>query len=223
MTSVYLIRHAEALGNVNNFFQGRTDCDISPKGEIQLEYLKERFKNIQFDSLYSSPLIRAVKTAEAVNYYHKLPIIKKDGLMEINGGVFEGEEWSKLPSMFPEAYDLWKYHAPHFEVENGESMKQVYERITSTVKEIVNENIGKTVAVVSHGCAIKNFLAFANNSCIEGICDIGWSDNTAVSKILFDDSMKVSVEFQNDSSHLPAEASTLNVQTWWRDEQSEVG
>ena len=49
MVRIYLVRHAEAMGNVLEFFQGRTDTDISPKGEKQLACLAERFKDIDFD------------------------------------------------------------------------------------------------------------------------------------------------------------------------------
>ncbi len=43
MTKIYFVRHAEAEGNVKEFFQGRIDCDISEKGKIQLGYLAKRF------------------------------------------------------------------------------------------------------------------------------------------------------------------------------------
>ena len=63
MTSIYIVRHCEALGNVMRIFQGLTDLDISENGAKQLEYLKERFSGIQLDKVYSSPLIRTRKTA----------------------------------------------------------------------------------------------------------------------------------------------------------------
>ena len=52
MTKVYMIRHCEAMGNVARVFQGTSDFDISETGAIQLEYLKERFKDIHIDKIY---------------------------------------------------------------------------------------------------------------------------------------------------------------------------
>ena len=93
LTRIYLIRHAEAEGNINRVLQGHFDADISENGCRQLEKLKKRFKTVYFDSVYSSPLIRAYKTAQAADFYLKLPIVKLGGLEEINGGHWEGEKW----------------------------------------------------------------------------------------------------------------------------------
>lgn len=74
LTTIYLVRHCEAMGNINRIFQGHTDEEISDNGRLQLEKLAERFRDIHLDALYSSPLKRAYRTAEAVNRYHQLPI-----------------------------------------------------------------------------------------------------------------------------------------------------
>ena len=169
VTTIYLIRHGEAMGNVNGIFQGHTDCEISSKGKIQLECLKERCKEIEYDVIFSSPLKRAIETAEAVNFYHDLPIQTDKGLMEINGGIFEGKKWDELPNLYPEAYDLWTNQHSKFTVEDGESMESVFNRITLTVTKLAARNRGKKIAIVSHGCAIRNFLCYANDKTIDEI------------------------------------------------------
>ena len=222
VTTVYLIRHAEAMGNVNEVFQGHTDCEISPKGKKQLEFLKERCKDLQYDVIYSSPLIRAMETAEAVNFYHHLPIRTDKGLMEINGGVFEGKKWCDIPKLYPDAYDLWANDHGRFTVEGGESMEDMYNRITLTVTKIAARNHGKKIIVTTHGCAIRNFLCYASDTPLSGVQNIRWSDNTAVSKIEFDENLKPFIILQNDASHLDREMSTLEYQSWWREEMAAV-
>ena len=64
---IYVVRHCEAAGNKERFFQGRHDSGISGLGDIQLSFLAERFRGIHIDAIYSSPLGRARMTAEAVN------------------------------------------------------------------------------------------------------------------------------------------------------------
>ena len=91
MVELYLIRHAEAMGNVKEFFQGSLDVEISSKGFKQLEELKSRFKDVSLDAIYSSPLKRAVQTAQAINEYHRLNIGIVDNIKEINGGDIEGK------------------------------------------------------------------------------------------------------------------------------------
>ncbi len=125
MTKIYLVRHAEAMGNVEEFFQGRTDCEVSEKGKKQLELLAERFRDIQIEVIYSSPLKRTIDTAEAVNKYHDLPIIRDEGLIEINGGVWEGKPWADLPRLYPVEYDLWQNKMYAFYIDEGEKMTEV--------------------------------------------------------------------------------------------------
>lgn len=216
MTTVYLVRHAEAMGNINETFQGRTDCEISEKGYRQLEYLRERFKDIPIEKVYSSPLIRTIETAKAVNYYHNHEINIIDDLVEINGGLFEGNLWKELPILYPEAYDLWSNKHHLFEIENGESMKQVYDRMKASIDKIVRSNINKTIAVISHGCAIRNYLCFANNMEFEVLDSIKWCDNTGISKLEYDNNFVPSIVFQNDASHLDTQNSTLQNQNWWK-------
>jgi len=216
MTIVYLVRHAEAEGNINRTFQGRTDCGITERGYIQLNLLAERFKKIPIEAVYSSPLKRTIETAKAVNKHHNHEIIKVDGIIEINGGVFENVHWDTLPDMYPEAYELWATKHYAFEVENGESMKTVYDRMKNSITQIVSDNIGKTIAIVSHGCAIRNFLCYANNFPFEEIDTLEWCDNTGICKLEFDIDYVPKVIYQNDSSHLGDEYSTFAHQTWWR-------
>ena len=220
VTTVYLIRHAEAMGNIGGFFQGHTDCEVSPKGKMQLELLSERFKDIKFDMIFSSPLKRTIETAEAVNLYHKLPINMEKGLIEINGGVFEGMDWGEIPLKYPEEYDSWQNHPEKFSVKDGDSMEDVYNRITLTVTRLAARNRFKTLALVSHGCAIKNFLCYANEIPLKDINSLEWSDNTAVTKIEFNENLKPTIIFQNDISHLSDDMQTLSKQTWWRNEVS---
>lgn len=67
MTTIYLIRHAQAAGNVGHVFQGHVNSNLSPLGYAQLEYLARRGQELHPDIVYSSPLKRAAETAKAVN------------------------------------------------------------------------------------------------------------------------------------------------------------
>ncbi|MGN0609235.1 MAG: histidine phosphatase family protein [Oscillospiraceae bacterium] len=214
MTRIYFVRHAEAMGNVREFFQGRIDCDISEKGAKQLEKLAERFKTVDYDVIYSSPLIRTMKTAEAVNSRLKLPIIKDERLIEINGGVWEGRKWTEIAEKYPKEHDTWKNNMKAFEIEDGETMTEVYERMKAAVTDIADKNRGKTVVIVSHGCALRNYLSFAEFGSPDGLSEVGWSDNTAVSLIEYDDDLTPTIIYKNDSSHLPHELSTLAFSRW---------
>ncbi len=207
---------------MQEFFQGRTDCEVSERGEKQLECLAEHFKNIPIEAIYSSPLKRTLSTAAAVNKYHNLPIQKDEELIEINGGVWEGKPWADLPKFYPVEYDLWKNHMEDFYIKDGEKMTEVFARMKSAVDKIAAENEGKTIAVVSHGCALRNFLCYAMGKPISALKDVGWSDNTAVSLVEYESGVP-KIIFKNNNDHLTEELSTLSKSKWSEIDDVEYG
>jgi broad specificity phosphatase PhoE len=216
MTRIILVRHCEAQGNTNGVFQGHTDCDISGNGATQLELLGVRCRNMPIDAIFSSPLKRAVVTAEAINRYHGLPIQIEPRLMEIDGGEWEGKPWKELPNLYPKESENWNIRPYDFIPNGGESMRAVYSRMWEGITDIVRQNRDKTVCIASHGCAIRNFLCHALNKPIEHINDVGWCDNTAISLIDFDEELHSNVVLMNDASHLTPETSVFMHQTWWK-------
>lgn len=216
MTKVIIVRHAEAEGNYNHTFQGRTDADITENGKKQIEQLKERFKSIEYDSIYSSPLKRTLSTAKAVNFYHGLEITVVKGLIEIDGGHWEGLKWDKIPELFPNEHHDWLEEPWNFSPINGESMRSVYERIYNTIIELVEQNKNKTIVIVSHGCAIRNFVCRVKGLPIERIIEVPWLENTSVTTVEFDDDCVPKLLEFNDYSHLTDETKTLQKQSWWK-------
>lgn len=214
MTRIILVRHCEAQGNTEGFFQGCIDSDISGNGKTQLELLGVRCRNMPFDAIYCSPLKRARITAEAINRYHHLPIQIEPRLHEIDGGEYEGRSWDELTRIYPEELQNWYFHPFDFAPKGGETMRMVYARMWEAVTDIVKANQEKTICVVSHGCAIRNFLCHALHKSVEEINDVGWGDNTAISIIDFSADLQSNVVVMNDASHLTPEISVYAQQKW---------
>ncbi len=205
MTTVYLVRHCEAEGNVLGIFQGSTDLDISKTGAKQLEFLSERFKSIHIDNVYSSPLMRAYKTAEAVAKPKGLKVILDAGLTEISGGIIEGMKLTDIFQNYPELEYKWCHEFHNFAPENGEAIRDTYKRVWTAVKKIIRDNDGKTIVLASHGGALRTLICRLTVGVLENINDVPFSDNTAVSKIVFDGIDKWHCEYINDASHVPEE------------------
>ena len=217
-TKVIVIRHCEARGNIDRIFNGHYDGDITENGKKQLACLASRMQEVPFDELYSSPLLRARKTAMAASTGKNLPIQIEDGLIEINGGVWEGKPWKSFPELFPKDSEAWNLRPWDFAPEGGEPMRGVYERIWRTVTDLARRNVGKTICCVSHGCAIRNLLCQAKGYPVEKLNEVEWCDNTAVSVIEFDEDFQGKLILENDNSHLSQNLSTLAGQVWWRKE-----
>ena len=203
MTYIYLVRHCEAMGNHKPLFQGSTDCDISEIGAKQLEYLKDRFSNIKLDAVYSSPLLRAQKTAKAIAYGKGLEIITRKNLAELHGGVVEGRPFQEAFNSIPGLADAWNNHPQDFAPEGGETMRNAYVRIYDEVIALACANRGKTIAAASHGGVLRCLMCRVLYYDITRLKDVPWCENTAVTLLKVDDNNKISVEFFNDFSHVP--------------------
>ena len=86
MTTMYLIRHAEAEGNLYRIAQGQHDSRITDWGYRQIAALAERFRGEHIDAVYASDLTRTCVTAGAVAATHGLPIPKCSGLRKTTAG-----------------------------------------------------------------------------------------------------------------------------------------
>lgn len=202
MTRLYLIRHAETLGNLSGEFQGSTDCELSERGVDQLEKLSERARALDFEKLYVSPLTRAQRTAQAVNRHHGAPCETLAEISEINCGAWERQAWTELAERYPDEMRLWR-EAPHdFRSPQGESMREVYDRMTGALAQVVRAHQGKSVAVVSHGCAIRNALCWLHGLPFERLCEMPWVHNTSITCVDFDDEMQPHVVFEDDYAHV---------------------
>lgn len=203
MTEIYLVRHCEAMGNAKRLFQGSTDCDISEMGKIQLGFLEKRFEKIQLDAIYSSPLKRAFKTAQAINGTKNIEIKIDEGLREICGGIYEGKPFRETFLAVPGLADIWNNHPQNFAPPEGEPMREAYERIFATLSEIIKQNPNKTVACASHGGIIRCLMCRLMFNDIERLSEVPWSENTAVTLLRADENMNFEIVFYNDHSHVP--------------------
>ncbi len=205
MTKIYLIRHCEADGNHRRVFQGHINTDITELGAKQLDILAERFRDIYVDKIYSSPLIRAMKTAEAAVRGRGIEIIPFDDLIELNGGVLENQPFKETFDAHPDLADIWNNHPQDFAPDEGEPMWEAYERIYNATMFLAKSNKDKTIAISAHGGVIRCLMCRIIYNDIKHLKDVPWSDNTAISLIELDDDFNITLKFYNDASHLPEE------------------
>lgn len=203
VTNIYLIRHCQSTGNIEHRFQGRFDAPITEAGEQQLALLSLRFRNEPIDIIYTSPLTRAVKTAEAVAKYHpQLSVICDDGLTELDCGKMENLMLSEIAEKFPTTARHWDESPDLCEFPDGETMAEVYTRVNAALDRIVSENCGKTIVIATHGGVLRNLYARVAYGNLEGIRNSQVFGNTSVS-LLTDNDGKLSFTYTGDDSHLP--------------------
>ena len=204
VTKVYLIRHCQSMGNLGGRFQGRFDADVSPDGQKQLELLGLRFRNEHLDAVYTSPLLRARKTAQALAKYHPVDVTDEPGLLEIDVGDMENLLLSQVAERFPQVAWDWDNAPDQCRFPGGETMEEVYARVNAALDRIIQGNPGKTVAVATHGGALRNIWARVETGSPEGLRRSRVFGNTSVS-LLEAEGGALHWRYTNDLSHLPEE------------------
>ncbi len=220
MTRLYLIRHAEAEGNLYRLAHGHYDSLITERGYRQIAALRKRFADVPIDAVYASDLFRTRTTARAVCEAKGLPLHIDPALREIGVGVWEDRPWQELGMKYPELMYAFNHDVGKWRVEGSETAAGVLERFIPALERIALENGGRTVAVFSHGTALRLVLGTLQGLTIEEINETHHADNTAVSLVEYEDGV-FRVVFRDDNSHLAAAGlSTLARQSWWKNKNA---
>lgn len=213
MTKIYLIRHAEAEGNLYRRIQGHWDGSITPLGLQQIDALAQRFRREHIDALYCSDLSRARATAEAITRYHDIPAVATPRLTEICMGVWEGRAWGDVEHDFPEQMRYFNTDPDRWSVPGCEPIRAVQKRMARAIEDLAARHDGQTIALVSHGMAIRAYLCTVLGIPNSEMATLPYGDNTSVSLLLVDGE-RTTVEYYNDNRHLPDALSTFGRQTW---------
>lgn len=215
MTKIFIVRHAEAEGNLYRRIHGQYDSLLTEMGIRQLEALSKRFEDIHIDAVYSSDLHRARKTASAIYEPKSLPLVTMPELREVNMGIWEDVCWAEVERNMPEQYRYYNTEPHKWCVEGCENFFKLSDRIVGAITSLAERHEGESIAVVTHGGAIRSLLCNIMGLPPEEIRQIYYCDNTAVSLLIYENG-KFKIEYMNDNSHLPEELSAFQKQTWWK-------
>lgn len=160
---IYIVRHGETEYNREGRLQGWIDASLNDCG---IELAREtgrgmKSEGIRFDAAFSSPLIRARRTAELILHEtgSECGLIIDERLKEIHMGCFEGRKFrgeecevdrELIQSFFGEP-------SPELSFPGGESIRDVMDRTRGFLREIAAD-ADRAVLAVTHGCALRCML-----------------------------------------------------------------
>jgi alpha-ribazole phosphatase len=197
---VYLIRHARTIANEERRYVGWEDVDLAEEGYLQAERLASRFQDIHISALYSSDLLRAVKTAEALGKGRGIKLERDPALREIHFGKWEGLTLEEIMLGYDGEMRKWYENPFQNAPPGGESFRDVAARMGKFITSLTPPGREGTIVIVSHGGAIRSILHKYLGLKEKEI----WSihvENTSVS-LLQRNGTTFDVIFANDFSHL---------------------
>lgn len=158
---LYYARHGQTNSNASVVTTQTATVPDEPLTEIgvqQANELANQLKDVPFDAIISSPLKRAMETAEVVNKYHKLPIEVIDDLQERKAPIFiDMNTWNDL-------FDFDK----NISIENVELLPDFFKRVYEVLEDLKKRYKDKTILVVAHGGVHHALYAYAHNLPLKG-------------------------------------------------------
>jgi len=190
--NIYIVRHAESHNNTGGRFCTHTDGGLTTIGELQAEYCRQHLDHIKFDKVYSSHLIRAIRTAQIVG--GKEDVIQYKELAELHGGDYESKTWEELDKLDPGFYIKLINALSTIQMPNGESYECVKKRLLEFVnKELINSALNKesNILIVSHGMTLRILINLLMGKSDQDVNSLHWADNTAITHIGLDKEIKL--------------------------------
>lgn len=166
MTHLIVIRHGQSVANKEDKFAGHSDFDLSDLGrrqaELAAEYIKERFT---VDAAYASDLLRAYNTAVPTAKAFGIEVIPSKELREIYAGAWEGMPFPEVAEKYPEEFVNWRDNFEGAYCPEGETVREVRDRVVKEVRRIAEAHDGKTVLIAAHATPVRAIHCEANDKC----------------------------------------------------------
>ncbi|MEW6621259.1 MAG: histidine phosphatase family protein [bacterium] len=150
MTKIILVRHGQTVWNKEEIFRGRIDIDLDETGRSQAKLLAKALGEFQIQTVYCSPLKRAVNTAIPIAKYHHLEVTIDEHFIDMSYGRWEGKSLEEVKESFPALYQKWQKDPHLLKIPEGESLNEVRRRVVTRLNQLLNQHPNETIAIVSH-------------------------------------------------------------------------
>jgi broad specificity phosphatase PhoE len=150
LTRLILVRHGRTEWNRVERFRGRADIKLDEVGIKQAEAVAARIADWQVSAVYSSPLRRALTTAEILAHRFSLEVKPLPGIIDIDYGEWQGLPPEKAAAKDEGLYSKWLEKPHEMKFPGGESLTMVRERAASAMDGVLAQHPKETVVLVSH-------------------------------------------------------------------------
>jgi broad specificity phosphatase PhoE len=157
LTRIVLIRHAKTEWNEGEQerFRGRADLALSEFGIKQAELTADRIAGWPISAIYSSPLKRALSTAEILASPLGLKTRLLNGLIDIDYGTWQGLSLPEAAADDNQLYELWLQNPHLVTFPGGEKLQQVQKRAYHAMKTLLPKHESQTIVLISHKVVCK--------------------------------------------------------------------
>lgn len=201
---VILMRPGETDWNQQGRWQGWVTVPLNAQGRRQVQRLANFVRNIGMSALYSSDLKRAKETAALLAERLGFEPVFDERLRERHIGEWQGMTMAEMQAWYPDEYNQLRNDVNGYQIRDGESRQQVRQRMLAAFNDILAQDRGETVGIISHTTAMRALLS-------DLIPDMDVNEvifnNTSVTTLARSDGQHWQLVASNDLMHLEGLAS----------------
>jgi len=210
-----LVRHGLSSFNAKGLIQGRTDDSLlTEEGYKQAHKAGKALSKINFDKIYSSPLLRAAETAKTIkkSFNEEQDIIFDKNLLEVDLSEWSGLNIDEIKNKFPEIYPIWKSDPENLIFKKGDGktykpIQELFDQATNFIEDILKNYLDKddiNILVVGHNAILRCLILLLIGKPSQGFRKIRLENASFsilnITKI--HNSFKTQIECLNQTSHL---------------------
>ena len=202
MTRLYFVRHGESESNIEARFTGQLDIPLSEKGRQQALLTAARLRSLPLAAVYASDLSRAYETGRIIAAMHQLDAVPTPHLREINGGLWQGERYEDLLTLYPDSYNIWRKQLGLAVAPQGESVAHLRERVNAFIRAVVKAHPDSHVCIATHATPIRCMESVWGSIPLEEMHTIPWVSNATVTIVDYGEDGTATIVERNSYKHL---------------------
>jgi broad specificity phosphatase PhoE len=199
---IVLVRHGHVEGISPERFRGREDLPLTSLGRKQASATAERVaSSFRPVAIYSSPLRRALETANPIAKLCSVPVQPMDAFCDIDYGDWQGLTPQEVAQRWPDELALWYRRPQLVSLPHGESLPDVFARMAGGLYPLLRKHADDTVVILGHDCLNRVMLLHALELPQRAYWRIG-QDPCALNEIQHSESERFFVHSLNDAYHV---------------------
>lgn len=212
---LYFVRHGKTEWNLEGKYQGsHGDSPLLPESIHDISLLAKRLENIDFAHAYTSPILRAKRTAEILidDLGKDIPLTVVEGLKEFDLGTMEGQKFTDLEKKIPDVIKAFREEPAKYDNEKikGESFESVIKRSNDAINKIVAHTDPKaSILLVSHGAALVAMIQSLLGTKIADLRKNGGLSNTSLTHLQYADGKYTLIKW-NETKYLHKKLSSTD-------------
>jgi broad specificity phosphatase PhoE len=179
-TTIYLVRHGRSRANETGVFAGCSDDPLLPEGRKEAEAAATLLAGRNISRIYSSPVARAMETAEIISRRLEVDMLPEPDISDIKIPSWEGRLKQEMLCDMSSGYSEWKTSPATFCPHSGETLADLQKRATNATTRLLEHHKGKNIVMVTHLAVARVIILALSDMPLDKYRDIDISNATPI-------------------------------------------